>query len=236
MRLLAGQITQVVRNYQGAGVSIYAALGSTIVHRRPRIFASVPLRLGDPADYQDFPGTERVASVSDPATSDNYTLPAAWLPGPGLTAQVAFDIRRFENDIELPVPGGVQTITIDENGDPVQFLDGSAELLSTTLLEAGGVRFRVRFLPSESGIDPEELKMTRTSGPTTPADETVSFVSGTYTYEITFTSLSDASPYEFSLIAEALSGSITKTLLTGISVTVDSTGPPAINSVVQEVV
>lgn len=235
MRLILGDIIQVDRPYQGDGVSVYAQVGTSIDYRKPRIFDGPPLRLGDPDDYQDFPSTQRVGSESDPTETHDFSIPASWLPGVGETEQVAFDVRRFRNDVELPSEGPV-VVEIDENGDEVTYIDGTAELLSTTLLAGGDVRLRFRYYASDNGTAPEEFRMTRTSGPSSPSDQTVAYSSTKKIYEITFESLSDASAYEFDLIAEANSGAVTKTLISPITFTADASGPPAVSSVVQEVV
>jgi hypothetical protein len=98
-------------------------------------------------------------------------------------------------------------------------------LLDTELRDGGGVIIRTRYTPSLSGVQPTSFAAVRTAGPTSPASVTATYSDGFVFYDFEFTALSSASAYTFKITGT--DGVTTTDLITGISVTVDTDGPPA---------
>lgn len=226
------------RPFEGEGVSLYAALGDgPVQYRNLRILGagrrrSRKIRIKGQGANHDLAAasvlkTSRRASAADPATSINWALPASWIPGAG-TQNVTFDVRRFADDVENESDNfRDRTVTIDTAGDEDLEILGTARLLDQFQRDGGVVRLRIAYNPSRDGVQPTVFRAIRTAGPTSPADATTTVDVGTRLVEIDTPALSDASPYTYTIRAENAAGTVTKDLLTGITVTADATGPPA---------
>lgn len=220
--------------FDGAGVSLYVSTTGTVQYRRPRVLAGARRMRrrggwikGAGGDYDVAAAgvlkTNRVASAADPATSIEYALPA------GLASEsVTFDVRRYEDHVENESDNyRTVTVPLDGNRDPEAAIEGTAVLLSQTQLAGGLVKLRVRYTASRSGTVPTVMRATRTAGPTSPADATTTFDGTSQVVELTTPALSDASAYTYTIRAENAGATVTKDLITGISVTADATGPTA---------
>ncbi len=207
------------RPFSGEGASLYLASGVTdpgpgaIVYRNHRI--DTPRWLGTLRTDK----TNRVASVAEP--TDEITYDASALASKVLRVQV----RPYLDDVELETISGTKVITLDGSGDDATGVAGEMLLLATELRDGGGVIIRTRYTPSLSGVQPTSFAAVRTAGPTSPTSVTATYGEGFVFYDFEFTALSSASAYTFKITGT--NGVTTTDLITGISVTVDTDGPPA---------
>jgi hypothetical protein len=206
--------------FSGTGESIYVNTGTTVKHRRIRVSnrkairtdASLPTRL-----------TLRNKKVTS-GTSTTVNI-ASLVPGSG-TQQIAVDVRPYASNIELITDqNGIRVITINSSGDGTDTIQGTATIISKTKYAGGIVRVKFRYTPSAQGVQPISFRLTRTAGPSSPTSTSVFYVSGQGLYEISTNILLDSSAYTFKL--EGVRNSITKDLVTGISITADATAPSA---------
>lgn len=236
IRLLGQNLMLIETPFTEEGVSLYAASGSSVQYRRPLFLRGCSLgkkqtgggllalptgsRLRSEEDL-DVPlaRTLRVASAASPAAELDYTVPAAWYPG-----NVALSLRTYQDGIENE-DLTVKVVTLNASGEIDASLEGTAVLLGTQQRDGGVVRIRFSWVNTGS-LTPTSIKLIRTAGPTSPADQTYAYV-GDGTYEIDTTALSDASAYTFKIQMVVASPSTTADVLTGISVTADATGPTA---------
>lgn len=214
------------RPFEGGGTSLYVNTGDAVQYRRLRVAgggtllqgASFPLGTG-------IPKTARVAVASDPADSINWTIP------PGLYGEaVQVDLRTFRDDVESDADGYGETVVLDGGGDPILTINATAALLNATLRTGGIVQFRFAYYPAATGVQSDTLSLVRTAGPSSPADVVVSAPTVLGTPEVVYVTITtspllDTAPYTFKLVASA--GAVTADLLTGLTVTVDASGPPA---------
>lgn len=207
------------RPFSGEGASLYLASGDTdpgpgaIRYRNHRI--DTPGWLGTLRTDK----TARVGSAAAP--TDEITYDASALVGKTLRVQV----RPYLDDVELETISGTKVITLDGSGDDATGVAGEMLLLATELRDNGGVIIRTRYTPSLSGVQPTSFAAVRTAGPTSPTSVTATYGEGFVFYDFEFTSLSDASAYTFKITAT--DGVTTTDVLTGITFTVDDSGPPA---------
>ena len=207
--------------FTGDGYSLYANIGSTVQYRYRRLLnrkqiGSTELAFGATSVLK----TARKQTI---ATGGTWAVPASF----NGEAAVSFDIRRYKDDVENETYNyRTQTIGIDVGGDGETAIYGSGTVIYNEAQAGGIVIIRLRFYPSATGVQANLFRLTRTAGPTSPADITVSATPVTPTV-ITFTTaaLSDASAYTYTIRAE--NGATTKDLVTGLSVTADATGPVA---------
>ncbi len=224
------------RPFTGQGVSLYVAADAARVnYRRTRIVGGGRSRRrrrwikGTGGDFDiasSMTKTARVGTVTHPTAQIVYALPAELLPVlPETEQDVTFDLRHFKDDVESEVSNyRTVRVTVDNSGNEVLEIRGSARLLSQEPRVGGVVRLRFRYLPARDGVQPTQFVATRTAGPTSPADATVTY-GGERIIEIDTPALSDASPYTYTIRVE--NGATTQDLLTGIGVQADATGPPA---------
>jgi len=176
--------------------------------------------------------TNRVASVTSPDTftgGNVWAIPVGLYPGAGLTATFVADVRIHADDVENLISNyGLFQFTIDENGDLVSEIKGTAVVTLNQARAGGVVRIQIRYDPARDGVQPDQFTLTRTAGPTSPADVVVGFTTGDASLvEFTTAALSDFSAYTFDIIAENTGTGTTKTVVSGLSVTADATGPIA---------
>lgn len=234
-RFFGNNLLLIETPFAGEGVSLYAAQGSTVQYRRPIFFGGNSLgkrKLGGvlrlPTDSRisssedldvPLPRTLRVASAASPDVSLDYAVPVGWYSG-----NVALNLRTFKDGIENE-DISVSVVTLNGSGEFDASLAGTAVLLGTEQRDGGVVR--IRFSWKNTGtLTPTSIKLIRTAGPTSPADQTYAY-SGDANYTIDTTALSDASAYTFKIQMVVSSPSTTLDVLTGISITADATGPTA---------
>lgn len=207
--------------FSGDGVSLYANAGNAVTYRNKRVLVGTPIR-GSGGTYN--PGTSmtktaRVASAASPTEEIAWNIPSAFASG-----NVAMNVRRYKDNVENETSYGEQIISLDGSLDPVDTIQGTATLLTLEKRDGGVVRIRFAWAPAADGVTATKFTAVRTAGPTSPADATVTITDETL-IEIDTPALSDASTYTFKITAANSDDSVTKDVLTGISVTADATGP-----------
>ncbi len=217
--------------FTGQGASLYASIGSAIQYRNIRLLGRGRRRgrkhwIKGTGGNHDIAAvsvlkTARVASVTYNTTEIPHALPASYA-----NQTAIWDVRHYKDDVENEVSNyRTVSVELDANRDPVTAIHGTAELLDQEVRAGGVVRLRFLYKPALDGVQPTQFVATRTAGPTSPADATVSYRTGQRIVEIDTPALSDSSAYTYTIRAE--NGATTKNVLTGISVTADATGPPA---------
>lgn len=213
--------------FTGAGVSLYVTIGTEIVYRYLRVVGG--RRRGrngwikGSGAVRGFGSgvnkTARVSSAADPTAQIVYALPAA------LASQVVtFDVRRYDTNVENENDGfHTVTVTLDANRDAVSTINATAEVLSQEIREGGVVRLFLRVYETLDGTQPILVRATRTAGPSSPADATATYTAGQSVVEIDTPALLDSSAYTYTIRLE--NGAVTKSVVTGLSVTADATGP-----------
>ena len=161
-----------------------------------------------------------VAQVTCPTEEITYTLPAEYT-----STTFWAQLRTFEGGLENPSIYGAQRISVDSDQEQSNTIDGSAFVTAIQKRDAGGLRVRFEWLPAITGIQPTQFTLTRTAGPTSPADVTVAVSSVPTAYQIDVASLTDAGAYTFNLVAE--NGAVTKTLAV-VNFTADAAGPSSV--------
>lgn len=200
------------RPFTGDGYSLYVTAGDTVQYRNHRL-------IGRSLGPQPAGKGARVGTIAPGGT---YNLPLELL-----NQDVSFDVRRFHKDVENESDNyRTANISIDGSGEGQSTINGHGSIISQEILAGGIVRIRMRYFPARDGIQPNLFRLTRTAGPTSPADITLNITVLTVTgLEFTTTALSDASAYTYTIRAE--NGATTKELITGLSVNADATGPTA---------
>lgn len=208
--------------FDGDGVSLYANAGNAVTYRHKRVLVGTPIKGGggtyDPGNSMT--KTARVASAASPTEQIAYSLPAGLASG-----NVAFNVRRYKDNVENTTTYGEQVYTLDGSLDPTDSIYGTATLLATENRDGGVVRLRFSWAPSADGVTATKFTATRTAGPTSPADATVTISTGQTLIEIDTPALSDASAYTYKITAANSDDSVTRDVLTGITFTADATGP-----------
>lgn len=213
--------------FDAEGVSVYAGTGATIQYRNRR---TIPDRCrylkGQGGEFDVAAAsvlkTNRIASSTDLA-EQSFLIPTGFASS---TMQV--DIRHWKDDVENETSQyRTQSFDLDASRDLTQSINGTGTLVGV-VAKAGGVCL-VRFAYNEAldGTTPAKFRLTATAGPTSPADVTINYRARQRFYEFTTPALSDASAYTYKITAENTGATVTKDLLTGISVTADASGPPA---------
>lgn len=219
MRLLTKRRMFGNRPFETEGVSLYLAADATdpgasaIRYRNHRMEHSPSLGTVRTSK------TNRVAFQAAP--TESFTLDVSAYAGQSLRLQ----LRPCLDDVELEVSQGTRLLTLDGSGDDATGVAGSLILLETQIRAGGDVRIRTRYTPSASGVQPTSFTASRTAGPTTPANVTVTYSGGDVYLDFDLVGLSSASAYTFKIFATA--SAVNYDMLTGISVTADNTGPTA---------
>lgn len=168
-----------------------------------------------------------VTIVVSPTAEITYSLPAEY-HGTTFWAQLRTHSAGIENEtVYRP-----QRITVDGSGDVSSTIDGSALILAQEKRDGGGLRLRFLYLPAVTGVAPETFTLSRTAGPTTPADGTATYQASVLEYSIDLSSLQDGGSYTFALKASA--GAVESTLAT-VEFTADGSGPGAVQNLAVEV-
>jgi hypothetical protein len=218
----------------GPGVSLYLGPAGTddatqIQYRNRRLFNGqvwFPLSTGWNGGQEFFLHDSIIAQVTCPTEEITYSLPVAYTD-----TTFWLQLRTFAGGLENPSIYAQQRITVDSDQEQADSIDGSAFVTAIQKRDAGGLRVRFEWIPAITGIQPTQFTLSRTAGPTSPSDVSVT-ASGLFLYyEIDMASLQDAGAYTFAL--KAVNGAITKTLST-ISFTADASGPAAVTSLAAE--
>ena len=146
-------------------------------------------------------------------------------PASGQTATVTVDCVPFDQFVEARPPSYLPArIVIDDAGDRVPQILGTARLIGLECRALGVVNLAIEYVPEPHETHPTQFRLRRTAGPSTPADVVrVLTVNGRTRFNVKTGALLDTAAYTFELIGEA--GALAKTLLSGITVEADATGP-----------
>ncbi len=236
MRLLQDDVPLILINRPfagGLGAALYLGQGSAtaIEYRRNRLLdgatSLVPrltmYRLGEASVSK----TPAVDLVKSPATELQATIPAGWLPG-----DVWANVRTHQADIENETIYHPRRLNADGSGDVVDAVLGTARVLGLDKRDAGGLRIRWVYAASVDGLQPDYFLCRKTAGPTTVVSITTDALDGGRDYAFELSGLQDGGAYTFAI--DAVAGTVTTTLLTGIAFTADAAGPPAVSGLVAE--
>lgn len=178
--------------------------------------------------------TAAVAVVKDPVDEIDYTLPEA-LADRIVYLQLCVHADHVENRTTYrPV-----RLNLDEELEHSDAILGTGRLMSIEKRDGGKSLFRFVYDRHRNGIQPTEFVLTKTSGPGTVADVTVTYTGpsawfprGQRSYEIESPALTNATAYVFQILAK--NGATTKALVgnagggsANIEITADAAGPPA---------
>lgn len=222
------------RPFEGSGASLYATIGDTVVYRGLRVLPNARKRRNRCSWIKGQGGRHNIAatsvlkttrrdSVASPADEFEYTLPAEFA-----SQSVQIDVRQFADDVENTTDNfRTYTLELDGSLDDVTGILGTAVLLELQVRAGGIVRIRLNYLEDIEGVQPTVFRAVRTAGPSSPSATTASYSPGQTLVEIDTEALLDASPYTFKVVAENTGGTVTKDVLTGITVQADATGPGA---------
>lgn len=236
MRILQDDVALVLADRPfagGLGAALYLGRGSAsaIEYRRNRLLdgatSLVPLLSMYPLGAASVPKTPAVDLVKSPTTALEATIPAGWLPG-----DVWANVRTHQADIENETIYHPRRLNADGSGDVVDAVLGTARVLGLDKRDAGGLRIRWIYAASVDGLQPEYFLCRKTAGPTTVASITTAAIDGGRDYAFELAGLQDGGVYTFAI--DAVAGTITTTLLTGIDFTADAAGPPAVSGLVAE--
>lgn len=227
-RLVCGEAMFAHRPFEGEGYSLYANVGTSVKYRNTRILCdgvigSVELAYGAT-------NVEKTARKQEITAGGTYTMPAAFD-----SQTVTFDVRHFKDDVENETTNyNTATVDIDGSGNTISKIYGTATHIHTEARAGGICKIYIRYKAAKNGIQPKLFRLTRTAGPSAPADVTVSkVVNGQEVIEFITSALSDASAYTFKVVAE--NDSTTLDIITGLSVTAAATGPAAASTATAEV-
>lgn len=216
--------------FSGSGVSLYVTVGESVQYRNLRIVGNGHLQT---ANWLIGTGsvlkTTRVASEASPVSSISVPVDSTW-ESETITVDVRTYADNVENNTDNYRPARVE---LDGSGEAQPTIQGVATLIGTEARSGGVCIVRVAFENAVTGLQADTLTLVRTAGPTTPADVDLEVVEGREVYEFETEVLMDTapgapSPYTFKIVGSA--GAVDVDLLTGISVTADSTGPDAPSS------
>lgn len=210
------------RPFEGSlGAKLYVGLNGpeNIVYRVPRLFNSkhTPFRVATSRDAS-------VATVKSPVVEFEYTLPAAWEG-----EDVWYQVRTHEADVENTTRFRPRHLETDGDGDGDDSIYGTATVVGLEKRDGGGLRITFVWRSVRDGIQPTSFNVVKTSGSGTIATVVVS-VAGNGEYQADVVGLTNDVAYTFRI--DAVNGSVTVALVSGISFTGDAEGPPVVTNVV----
>lgn len=207
------------RPFQTEGVSLYLAADTTDPGAAAIIYRN--MRFDNAQSFTSFRTTKtnRVAFQAAPTATMTVDLSAY------VGKSIRLQLRPCLDDVELEASQGTRLLALNGSGNDVTGVAGSLVLLDAEVRAGGDVRLRTRYTPSVSGVQPTSFTASRTAGPTSPANVTVTYSGGDVYLDFDFTGLSSASAYTFKIFATA--SATDYDMLTGINVTADTTGPTA---------
>ena len=223
------------RPFEGGGASLYVTLGQRVQYRNLRVIPVSAKRRGRSGTIKagtvhDLAAdsvlkTARRASASGEAgdtIAPTYDLTAhpEWASG-----TIAIDLRPYRDDVELDIDNDrIQRIGLDASHNSDDQVRGFAVLLAAEIRAGGIVRFRWRWVPAGDTTPVDSFIWQATAGPDSAGLVTVTGA-GAGLYEADTPPLDDSSAWTWQL--DATAGTATRTLLEGVQVTPDATGPPA---------
>lgn len=223
---LATRTQRWTRPFDGIGASLYIGSSLPLQYRNLQVENVCVVA---PRMTANMSPTTRVASDTA-AEGDELAIDIDVTAYKGATVYV--DVRHFRDDVENEAEHP-QRVTIDSGGDDVPEIRGIASLVDIEQRVGGVVRFTFRWTASVDGVQPTSFRLARTSGPTSPANVTIS-ADGSGLYEIESVALSDSATYTFTVTA--INGSTSLVVLTISGVQADATGPPSPSNVSVSVV
>ena len=207
------------------GAALYASVpgGDEVIYRNARIF---PHRGNLVALGAAFPlggtGVQKTAAIAFGNSPISLTTPTSWH-----SQTVLLNVRTHECDCENEAINGARSFTFDSSGNIVNPILGTANLIRSQKQDAGGWLFTFTYLPSSDGLQPAQFNLIRTAGPTTPATVSTPYNANSRSFTLTVAGLTNAGNYTFKI--QAANGGTTADLITGIAITADSQGPPAVS-------
>lgn len=214
--------------YNGQGVHVYVNgefRNYRILTNRPQLRQGTAFPVGDATIPKDSASIGTGTGTAGQTVVVNPDLSAY------VSSEITIDVRHYKDDVQAETVHP-RKVTLDGSGNSDSVIRGSYALISAEVRSGGVVRVRFNYVQAANGIQPETFKISRTSGPTSPADISVDYA-GTGVYEIDTLSLSDASPYTYNIIAVNTTLGVNRTL-GPVTFTADATGPVAANSVIVE--
>lgn len=234
MRVLCEDVDLVFvqRPYAGGlGAGLYVGYATdppderVIEYRRQKTLAGVEglVSIGERYDFggATFVKTPAVDLVKSPTQQLRWIIPAA-AHGQVLWAQV----RTHAEDRENETFYRARLVRIDAEGDPADRIGGTLRVLETVRRVGGGLRLRVAYTPGRDGLVPERFVLRCTSGPTSPAPTSTSYVHGRRLYDLIVEGLTHGAAYQFAV--DGVAGTTVTPLATAIPFTPDAQGPPAV--------
>jgi hypothetical protein len=207
------------------GAALYASTpgGDQVVYRNRRIFARNAIGFSSqfPLGGAVVQKTAALAFATSPAML-SLAVPSAWY-----SQQLLLNVRTHECDCEDEKLDGERVFAFNGSGVIVQQILGTARLTSSTKLDGGGWQFVFVYVQSSDGVQPAQFVLSRTAGPTTPANVTTNFSASQRTYQLSVNGLTNAGAYTFEI--SAVNGGTSAVLLSGINITADSAGPAAVS-------
>jgi hypothetical protein len=217
------------RPFQGntVGSALYASLpnGNAVVYRNRRVFLGGQNPIGFssafPLGATNVQKTAAIAFATSPA-DPSVSVPTSWH-----SSTVLLNVRTHECDCENEQLSGERSYTFDGSGNLVTQILGTATLTLSQKMDAGGWLFRFVYVQSTDGVQPVAFALHRTAGPTSPADVTTTFNASQRTYSLEVNGLTNAGAYTFEI--NAVNGSTSVVLLSGLNITADAAGPAAVS-------
>ena len=236
-RIIDNSEIEITRNkfHGDRGVGLYLGPAGDadprhIRYRNQRIYdeESDVIYLGEyqpDADY--FLNDATLAVVKFPTDQIDFTLPEEYI-----NTSFWVDIRTHENSLENDSLFRPQRVTVDEEGELLAVIYGTASVVRVIKLDGGGCRILFEYVASLLGVQPVEFVISKTSGVGTVANVVVAFRDGVFDYSADVIGLADGEDYEFALTAQ--NGDATDLLISGIAFTSDAAGPEALTITAQE--
>ena len=185
--------------FAGAGKSVYVNAGEIPLRRRHRIGR------GSRALRPSYAKGIRRAAIGAQDSSATLQIPSELIPATGQPAQIVVDVVPFAHHVEAQPPSYLPTLLmIDDQGSKSPAILGSAIVIAQFQRAAGVVVIGFLYTPVAGETTPQQFRLRRTAGPTSPGDvvRTVA-VNGPTRFNMRTSELSDASAYTFELIGEA---------------------------------
>lgn len=180
----------------------------------------------DPIDLEaeDIPAVPRVATVTSPDNSLEYTLPPELVD-----TELWYQVRTYQDDHENETVYRAQRLVTDGDGNDATPVVGTARIVSIEKRDGGGMRLSWSWTPSRDGVQPTSFTVSKSSGSGSISPVSV-ILSGERIYQADVIGLTDGVAYTFQL--DAVRELVSTTLISGIAFTGDNAGPPAVSGLV----
>jgi hypothetical protein len=230
-RLRGRKVTFNDHPFTGEGYSVYGTAGTSVQYRNLRLIHGSWVKGGGGNHDVDAKSVLKTARRGSQATGPiSVAIPSSFA-----STTSTWDVRHYEDDVEAESDNyRTRSMLLNANRTEVLQILGTGQEIGTEARAGGIVRIRFAYKASRNGIQPTVMRALATAGPTSPDDATVSFSTG-YGYvtpyrrvvEVDTPVLSAASAYTYTIRAENSDGTVTKDLITGISVQAVAAGPAA---------